>query len=303
MRQQSRNSAPKPGQIGEYWISKKSGRDGASGAWCRTWYDARARQTCRVSLGTADFHEASLALANWIITSGQGHTDIAPESVLVEEILLTYWHQHAQHLASAKTAWNGLAYWQEFWHSKTVAEITPHEQRRFQNWLSCKGIEAGGIDRVLADGRAALNRAVKWVQLSKAPHIFQIQTAEDRRSREPLGRPVVPAEIALLMDAAKSRHMLTYLVIGANTLARPSAILELRAAQFDEPHNRIDLNPPGRRQNKKHRPILAVTPTLLPWLKGVTNPTQRYVTFAGQPIKSIDTGWTLLREQAGLTGV
>jgi len=28
----------------------------------RTWYDKASRQTCRVSLGTADFQEASLAL-------------------------------------------------------------------------------------------------------------------------------------------------------------------------------------------------------------------------------------------------
>jgi hypothetical protein len=55
-------------------------------------------------------------------------------------------------------------------------------------------MNAGGIDRVLADGRATLNRAVKWEELSKAPHIFQIQTAEDKRSRDPMGRPIVPME-------------------------------------------------------------------------------------------------------------
>ena len=114
-----------------------------------------------------------------------------------------------------------------------------------------------------------------------------------------MGRPIVPMELARLFDAAKSRHILTYLVIACNTLARPSAILELRGAQFDEAHRRIDLNPPGRRQNKKFRPILAVTPTLLPWLKIVTEPTQRYVAYERLPIKSINRVWELLCKEAG----
>lgn len=69
-------------------------------------------------------------------------------------------------------------------------------------------------------------------------------------------------EMARLFDAAKSRHMLSYLVIATNTLARPAVILDLRGGQFDALHNRMNLNPPGRRQNDKFRPVLAVTPTL-----------------------------------------
>jgi len=62
MRSRLSNGNPKPGQIGNYWLSKKSGREGRAHAWYRTWYDKASRQTCRVSLGTADFQEASLAL-------------------------------------------------------------------------------------------------------------------------------------------------------------------------------------------------------------------------------------------------
>jgi len=300
MRKRTIDASPKPGQIGAYWLSKRPGRSGPDDSWYRTWYDAGTRQTRRLSLGTANFHEASLALAQWVIESGQSNSDTRPESVLIDQVLLSYWREHAQKLASAKTAWNGLAYWQEFWRGKAVADITPAEQRRFRAWLAEKDIGLGGIDRILADGRAALNRAVKWQELTKAPHIFRIQSEADRRSREPMGRPVVPMEIARLMDAAKSRHMLAYLVIAANTLGRPAAILDLRRAQFDATHSRIDLNPPGRPQNKKFRPLLAVTPTLLPWLQMEREPTQRYVTYRRQPLKSIDTAWELLCKEAGL---
>ena len=292
---------PKLGQIGDYWLSKNPDRNGPAEAWCRTWYDRSSQQTRRASLATADFHEATVLLAKWVVESGKPDNDISPEKVLIGKVLLTYWNDHAQKLPSAPTAWNGLAYWAEYWKDRTVAEITPHEQRQFRKWLAAKpDMDEGGVDRVLSDGRAALNRAVKWEELGKAPHIFQLQTAEDRRSREPMGRPIVPMEIARLFDAAKSRHMLVYLLIACNTLARPGAVLDLRGAQFDDAHDRIDLNPPGRKQNKKHRPILAATPTLSPWLKTINDPRERYVSYGRKPIKSIKTAWNSLCEDAGL---
>jgi hypothetical protein len=291
---------PKPGQVGNYWLTKKPGREGAADAWCRTWYDKRSRQTCRISLGTADIHEASLLLAGWVAENDKIDSESSQDRVLIGTVLLTYWNEHAKKLPSASTAFNGLCHWQEFWKQATVSGITPNEQRRFRQWLAAKGLDDGGIDRVLSDGKAALNRAVKWEELSKAPHIFLIQTAEDKRSRDPMGRPIVPKEMALLFDAANSRHMLSYLMIATNTLARPGAVLELRGVQYDDTHDRVDLNPPGRRQNKKHRPILAVTPTLKPWLQTVTDPTQHYVAYGRQPIKSITTAWELLVKEAGL---
>jgi integrase len=73
--------------------------------------------------------------------------------------------------------------------------------------------------------------------------------------------------------------MLTFLLIGAHTLARPAAILDLRPSQFDDAHRLLDLNPPGRTQNKKFRPIVPVTPTLLPWLQREVGPSGRFVSY------------------------
>ncbi len=297
MRKKSRQ--PKPGQIGNYWLSRKPGREGANDAWCRTWYNGRSRQTCRVSLGTADFQQASIDLANWVVTN-ERETKAHPEQILIEKILLTYWDDHAKSLPSARTQWNGLAYWQEFWSRRSVADISPGEQRRFRKWLADRGAGASGIDRILSVGRAALNRAVKWQELSEAPHIFATLTAREKRSREPRGRPITAVELARLFDAAKSRHMLMFLLIASNTLARPAATLDLRRSQFDEVHLRVDLNPPGRKQNNKFRPIVCVTPTLLPWLLGDRDPNARYVTYGGGAIRSIVHMWRLAREEAGL---
>jgi len=288
------------GQFGDYWLSKNPDRNKATDSWCRTWYDSRSQQTRRESLGTADFQQASALLARWVVEHEQPESDTQPNKVLISTVITSYWNEHAKNLPSARTAWKNLKYWTEFWGDDSVADIRAHKQKLFREFLTEKGMGPGGMDRVLSDGRAALRRAVKWQELDSAPFIFGVLTAEEKRSRQPMGRPIVPAEMALLFDAAKSRHILVYLLIACNTLARPAAVLELRGAQFDEEHKRVDLNPPGRKQNKKHRPILAVTPTLFPWLKAVTDPRERYVSYARKAIKSIKTAWNTLRDDAGL---
>jgi hypothetical protein len=94
--------------------------------------------------------------------------------------------------------------------------------------------------------------------------------------------------------------MLTFLLIGANTLARPAAILDLGPSQFDEVHGLLDLNPLGRTQNKKFRPIVPVTPTLMPWLGHAVGVSGRYVSYRRKPVRSILHMWRLTRAAAGL---
>ena len=214
--------------------------------------------------------------------------------------MLNYWNDHAKNLPSAPTQWLGLSYWQEFWTGRTVAEITPHEQRRFREWLANRGTGTNGIDRILSVGRAALNRAKKWQELAEVPHIFGTVTAEAKRARQPKGRPITPEELARLIDAAQSRHMLLFLLIASNTLARPAAVLDIEPAQHDSEHGLLDLNPPGRVQNKKFRPVVPVSPTLRPWLSQPVGKSGRYVSYRNQPIRSILHMWRITREAAGL---
>ena len=91
-------------------------------------------------------------------------------------------------------------------------------------------------------------------------------------------------------------------MIATNTAgASRSRLLELRGAQYwCAMIQSILESAHSRKQNKKHRPILAVTPTLTPWLQAVTDPTLRYVAYGRSPIKSITTAWELLVEEAGL---
>ena len=61
----------------------------------------------------------------------------------------------------------------------------------------------------------------------------------------------------------KAPHARLYALLGLFTMARPKAILELTWDRVDFERRQIDLNPRGRRQTKKRRPVVAVNPELL----------------------------------------
>lgn len=61
-----RVSEPKSELIGRFWLSKRPIQAGKNDSWCRTWIDSSRREIRRVSLGTADFREATEALTRWV---------------------------------------------------------------------------------------------------------------------------------------------------------------------------------------------------------------------------------------------
>lgn len=54
----------------------------------------------------------------------------------------------------------------------------------------------------------------------------------------------------------KAPHAKLYVLLGLFTMARPTAILELTWDRVDFERRQIDLNPRGRRQTKKRRPVV-----------------------------------------------
>lgn len=147
-----------------------------------------------------------------------------------------------------------------------------------------------------------LNRAAVYTH---APKIIMIETDEERGSRDEKGRPISVGEMAKLFAAATEPNLFIFLLLLANTLARPGALFDLRRQQFDADHNLLNLNPKGRKQNKKHRPIVPVTSTLRPWLELVIDPQGYYIhrldSYAR--IYSLDPAWNRMRNKAGLHDV
>lgn len=65
----------------------------------------------------------------------------------------------------------------------------------------------------------------------------------------------------------KAHHARLYALLGLFTMARPSAILELTWDRVDFERGQIDLNPKGRRQTKKRRPVVALNDEALEALR------------------------------------
>ncbi|TNV97691.1 site-specific integrase, partial [Xylella fastidiosa] len=76
-------------------------------------------------------------------------------------------------------------------------------------------------------------------------------------------------ESAALWDAAILPHERMYLALAYGTLARPEAILGLWREFADTQRRLLTQNPPGRKQTKKHRPVVPICDFLLPWILSV----------------------------------
>lgn len=280
----------RPGQIGDYWLSKRPGSE----QWCRTWYDARTRQTRRASLGAGDFQAAQVALAEWYVKHGR-IANQQPQDVPVEQIFVRYWHRHGKDLKSAEMTNIALGYWSEFFAGRTVSELTKDEQRKFVKWLAAGGKRprsVGYIKRILGVGAAALNDAHKEGEIVAVPYILP---GEDAPPRD---RVLTLAESAALWLATELPHERMMLALLYGTLARPEAALDLTRESVDFDRWLLTQNAPGRKQTKKYRPVVPVAEFLRPWLEAA--PAGPLVAWHGKPIKSFKTAWRKLRARAYL---
>ena len=100
----------------------------------------------------------------------------------------------------------------------------------------------------------------------------------------------------LLCDAPDHLRLMLMILIG--TACRPEAALELTGAQLDFDDRLIDLNPRGRAQTKKFRPVVKMPDTLATVLANA--PSGRLVIFQGRPVKKINKAWRGMRKAAEL---
>jgi len=246
------------GEIGGYWLSRRPN----SPAWCRTYFDPGKRQVVRVSLGTEDLEQAKLRLAEWVMAHVKAD-HAPPASVPLARLLAHHYEQHGKGLRSGDVIRYSLLRWNEYFKGAVVSEVTPERVRSFVSSMRGEGLSDGYIRRVLADGKAALNRAHREGEILAVPHV-DLQLAPEAEARE---RVATIDEVAALFRAAETDHIRMYLLLAIGTAARPEAILQLTSWQVDCEARLIQLNPSGRRQTKKRRPTVPICDTLLPYLR------------------------------------
>jgi integrase len=128
---------------------------------------------------------------------------------------------------------------------------------------------------------------------------------------KPLWRPDVAERKVRSLNRAKFRkwfrevkapHARLYVRLGIATMARPSAILELQWAQLDWEHSTVNLNPPGRKQTRKRRPVVPLNAETMEALQLAYEGRQsEYIIERGaEPIRSIKKAFQAASERSGI---
>jgi integrase len=241
-------------------------------------------------LGTTDLETAKERLTAYYLSVSR--PVVAAEEIGISEVMLRYWVRHAESLASASSIRPQLGYWNKFFGEGTVAEaLTYARLEAFKEWLTAKGLAPVTVNHVLALGRAALRMAHKRQEIAAVPPITLMKVGE----QEPMGRPLTVAECAKILDCSPP-HIRQLCLFLMGTAARPAAIIDMCWGQIDREHLLVNLNPEGRKQNKKHRPIVNLVPTLA----AIPEYGTYVIEVNGKRVRSVKTAWRKVRTRAGL---
>lgn len=286
------------------------------------------------SFGPCGPEEARQRFAAWIAgrederRAGPGD----PAQVTIEAVLRHYAKSHGQQVASAATLayaitpmlvfFGGGAHQADLkggWPRKavTVAGLTYDLCRLYWDWrreftIRMKGNQPTVTEGGVSDGtiirelggtlRPALKHAIgnrllrgpaPLVQVPPQPHGRDLWITRDQAA-------------ALLREAMRDTrarlHLPLFILLALYTGARRGALLDLTWQQVDFVNERIDLNPPGRRQTAKRRPVVPMHPKLkLHLLRSHRRATCAHViAYKGEPVGAIKTGFNSAADRAGI---
>ena len=276
----------RPPALAGYWLSQRPN----SAAWCRTWFDPATRQTRRSSLGTDDLGEAEQRLAEWIARN-VAPVRAAPADLTIARAFVRYFDRHGRHLVGAGAQRISLALMLRFLPPGiTVAEVTLDAQHEAVRAMKAEGYSAGTIKRAFGAAKAAVNWAWENGELERPLPFLRLPEGQGRE------RVLSVAEMARLWDTDMPDHLRVFLALLIGTGARPEALLQLTAFQCDVERRIINLNPPGRPQTKKRRPVLPMPEWLVPWIEAAEGP---IVSYRDKPVKRLVAGFRSMRKAAG----
>lgn len=159
------------------------------------------------------------------------------------------------------------------------ADNKPSTQRRKDGWRAMKlfweRADPALIDpamcKAYADQRKAsastiryellmISTAVAWAR--KARHVIAQPDMWLPQVATGTTRHLTHAQFETFFQAVKAPHARLYVLLGLFTMARPAAILDLTWDRVDFERGLIDLNPPGRKQTAKRRPVVPMNDEL-----------------------------------------
>jgi integrase len=245
-------------ELGGQWIAREVGKPG----FYRYWHDAGTGHSRRASLGTSDPEEAKTRLAE-IVVRGAVKTTVTPLSIVLEE----YFLNKTDHLVSKGTARNAGRLLLECWGDLVqTGDLTEANQKKFVKWSLTKRHAISTVARNLGVLAAALEHSKLSVDviynegaiLAKWP---EIKPKPARKIYEPTDE-----ELARLLRAPIPEDLRRWVLNAMATGGRPEAVLGICPDQRHRNFGLIDLNPEGRRQNKKYRATVRELKAQSRWL-------------------------------------
>lgn len=176
-----------------------------------------------------------------------GSRSVWTVGAIVPAYLDTLAEREAPSAPRARDAWKAMA---PFW-----GNVRPH----LIDEAMCKAYDAqrraGQATRryELTMLSTALRWAVKGKLIDAAPFIWR-PAAPERKKRH-----LTRDQWRRFFAEVKAPHARLYMVIALTTCARPSAVLDLTWDRVDFERGTINLNPPGRVQTAKRRPVVPMS--------------------------------------------
>lgn len=264
--------------LGRYWIDTVAGSDNLY----RFWYDAGTGEVRRRSLKTRDLEAAKIALAAHVLTEGSGKAEDG-STILLAAVFSRYWKGHSDKKRSKWTArLAGRKILDHFGDTAKVNVLTKGGQIAFIKARRAEGYAIATIASWLSLTHAALNYAASDQQgekgedipplLLRAPTMIYstegVAAALDEPPPDKRNWHPTLDQIAVLMNAftPQEEWLKRFAIIKLAFASRSEAACEVGPFCLDRRYRLLHLNPPGRRQTKKHRPSLPVPAPLWPYL-------------------------------------
>ena len=269
------------------WLTKetKAGRD----YWFRNWYEASAGRAKRRALGARNLADARQALTEAVLAAPPTAPD-DPQNVYLAAVLQHYLDaKQTAGMRSICAARRACALVLDYLRQNgkeapKVADFDLVWQTGFQDWcrdthqLSAKSIASyclyikaalrmAAIPRIVNDSGGG-QRVVKTLKETPFVEADENKIATRMRMTKSKPRDFVPTfeQMGAFADAIEEEHVFRFFIMALNTWARPEAICQINVAkQVDFENGILDINPPGRPQTNKIRPVIKLTDCLKNW--------------------------------------
>lgn len=267
----------------EQWIGQEAGRQG----FYRYWYDDGSRRVKRKALSAVDLEAAKEELIE--ILGAPTPSSGSPSEVYLFDVLRHYKDHYAEpkgykQMAAARRA-SELVYaaFRSFMGAPKVSDLTRTNQHRVWSHMASEAkLSAKSIMTYMIAVRAAVNYAskpqiicvddkkIEAQLLNSSVAIFcnQDEIAEVIGGSVSVAREFIPTyeQLGKWIDAIEDEDDFRFVMIMLNTCARNEAIFDLDISkQVNYEFGTLDLNPVGRRQTKKRRPVIRLTTSLAAW--------------------------------------